>query len=96
MPRAIMTFTTVTTNADGDPSETELHADVGGHLEVKEDNSVREREFDDVIILWLFIPDQHLATLTRGMKVVDANSKKYLLHFVEDFTTHQEIVLREI
>ena len=91
MPRSTLTFYSIT-NVDGNPTESAVHTDVPGELQLSKERTVHNREKSEVQLIYFFIPDTLLSGLASGMKVT-SSSELFKLEYIEDFETHQEVHL---
>jgi hypothetical protein len=89
-----MSFYLVTTEVDGEPTETLLYEDVSGALETASQIAAEKERQVVFIRLLVFYPGSLLSGIVTGMKVVDDQGNVYTVQYEETYSDHQEIYMR--
>lgn len=93
--RLTMTFSTVVTTADRSPTVTVLAADVPGDLQLDNRRFVDAIDVGEIELLHVFFPGERVTGIVAGVKAVDSNAKVYMVKYIEDYDTHQEVYMRQ-
>ena len=90
------TFYIVKTTADGEYTETLVYSNVSGICNVVERVIAEEKTESNTYYQYLFIPNRYMPLLNNNMNIIDSNSVKYRVVYIEDYESHQEIFIRKV
>jgi len=90
-----LSFYTTATSTNRSVTETLVHEDVHGDLQLSKERTLASGHRVDVSQIHIFFPSEYMTSLVNGM-IVKSSSNKYILDHMEDFDTHQEIYLLEV